>query len=359
MSAGAQVGPSAESWRSRTRRQLQAALASFRARAYKGDGFRLSIHILSILIRTGKASWVTRTREKGPWSVERRLEFIDFKLFWEGRVNRSDLVDYFGVSVPQASADLAQYQELAPANAVYDKNRKTYVAGEKFKPVFFAPSADRYLAQLRLIESGLLREEEAWAVRMPAYSIVPILRRHIDASTLRGILVAIRARAALHVRYQSMSRPQPQRRWISPHALGFDGFRWHARAWCHSRERFADFVLARFLDVGETRTSTINPADDIGWQREITLRFAPHPDLKGGKRKAIELDYDMKDGVAAIKTRVCLSYYLERQFGLDAEAPAGKGERQQIVLINREELEAARKAVRDACATGDGLREEY
>jgi len=297
---------------------------------------------------------VTRQRKKARWSVERRLEFIDFKLFWEGRVNRSDLVEFFAVSMPQASADLTLYQEHAKGNAVYDKTRKTYVAGEKFKPIFFEPSADRYLAQLRMIESGLLADDEAWAVRRPAYSIVPILRRHIEPQMLRHILDVIRTRASVHIKYQSMSRPEPKGRWISPHALGFDGFRWHARAWCHSRASFVDFVLARILEVGGVKSSEINPADDIGWDREITLRFAPHPDLKGGQRKAIELDYGMQDGDAEITTRVCLSYYLERQFGLDAESPKLKGERQQVVLVNRDELEAARKEVTDSC----GKREQ-
>ena len=37
------------------------------------------------------------------WGVERRLEFIEFRLFWEGGVNRADLIEMFGVSVPQAS----------------------------------------------------------------------------------------------------------------------------------------------------------------------------------------------------------------------------------------------------------------
>jgi len=292
---------------------------------------------------------VGKQRKKGPWPVEQRLEFIDFRLFWEGHVNRGDLVDFFGVSVPQASADLAQYQEQAKGNAVYDKTLKTYVAGPRFTPVFFEPSADGYLAQLRLIESGLLAEDEAWAVRAPAYSIVPILRRRIDPNTLRGILDAIRTRSMVHIKYQSMSRPEPKMRWVSPHALGFDGFRWHARAWCHTRGGFVDFVLARILEVGEAKPSDIDADKDIGWQREITLKFAPHPDLKGGKRKAVELDYGMTGGVAEITTRVCMSYYLERQFGLDAESPHVKAERQQIVLINRDELEAARKEVGDAC----------
>lgn len=38
------------------------------------------------------------------WELERRLEFIEYRLFWEGGSNRSDLVDEVGVSVPQASS---------------------------------------------------------------------------------------------------------------------------------------------------------------------------------------------------------------------------------------------------------------
>ena len=74
-----------------------------------------------------------------------------------------------------------------------------------------------------------------------------------------------------------MSSPEPKWRWFSPHALGFDGFRWHARAWCHNRKEFRDFVLARILEIGETRPAEIDPADDAGWQREVTLKLAPHP----------------------------------------------------------------------------------
>jgi hypothetical protein len=283
---------------------------------------------------------VGKQRQKARWSVEQRLEFIDFRLYWEGRVNRSDLIDFFEVSVPQASADLTQYQEQAKGNAVYDKTRKAYVAGPKFRPVFFDPSADQYLAQLRMIQSGLLPEEEAWAVRLPSYSILPILRRRIDPNTLRLVLTAIRSGEALHVSYQSMSAPQPKQRWLAPHALGFDGARWHARAWCFKREAFRDFVLSRVVAIDDARPSPIAPADDVGWQREVTLRIGPHPALKDGKRRAVELDYGMSDGVFEVATRACLAYYCMRQFGLDRPPTEVKPERQQIVLVNRAEVEA-------------------
>lgn len=280
--------------------------------------------------------------EKTRWNVERRLEFIDFRLFWEGHINRGDLVRFFEISVPQASADLSQYQEAAEGNIVYDKTAKTYRATSRFRPAFITPSADRYLAQLRLLASGLLTEEEAWVAQLPAYSVVPILRRRMDAKILRSTLEAIRTGSSLEVNYQSFSHLEPKWRRITPHALGFDGFRWHARGWCHTHEDFRDFVLSRILAVRGARPSDIDPARDVGWHREVTLKIGPHPDLTDGRRRAIELDYGMENGVVEVTTRVCLSYYLERQLCLDLEPSKSAAARQQIVLLNREEVETAR-----------------
>ncbi|MES2390903.1 MAG: hypothetical protein V4555_04635, partial [Acidobacteriota bacterium] len=57
------------------------------------------------------------------WGQERRLEFIEFRLQWEGRVNRSDLVNYFSISVPQASLDFAG----CVANAKADDARDVFM----------------------------------------------------------------------------------------------------------------------------------------------------------------------------------------------------------------------------------------
>src|SRR5260370_13673126 len=108
--------------------------------------------------------WVTRGDEtlEGQqiwpvrWSQKRRLEFIEFRLLWDGRVNRADLINFFGISVPQASLDFAKYRELAPANAVYDSTDKTYVAGSSFAPVLVSNSADLYLNRILAVESGNL-----------------------------------------------------------------------------------------------------------------------------------------------------------------------------------------------------------
>src|SRR5438105_12256825 len=88
------------------------------------------------------------------WGQQRRLEFIDFRLWWDRRLNRSDLAEHFGISVPQASLDLARYLELAPANAAYDAREKAYFAGPDFKPLYSAESSDTYLDELLALAIG-------------------------------------------------------------------------------------------------------------------------------------------------------------------------------------------------------------
>ncbi|WP_293193094.1 hypothetical protein [Ottowia sp.] len=101
-----------------------------------------------------------RRRGSGPWGPERRLEFIDFRLQWDGRLNRSDLMEHFGISVPQASADIAAYAELAPDNLVYDRSARVYVASSGFAAVFPTTTAEHYLNDLLALNAKVLPPEE-------------------------------------------------------------------------------------------------------------------------------------------------------------------------------------------------------
>ena len=51
--------------------------------------------------RMGRAAAIDRSKstKQATWGQQQRLEFIDFRLFWEGRLNRSDLMDFFGMSL--------------------------------------------------------------------------------------------------------------------------------------------------------------------------------------------------------------------------------------------------------------------
>lgn len=269
------------------------------------------------------------------WGVERRLEFIEFRLYWEGRVNRSDIVEAFDGSVPQAPKDLMLYRERAPHNAVYDKIAKRYVASETFRPCFLKPDAAHYLTQLRSVAEDILPAAASWIAHFPSYSGPPVPTRDVTKETPRTVLSAIRNNLAIEIKYQSLSRPEPRWRWIAPHAIGFDGFRWHARAFCQIDQSYKDFLLARDVDVRGFKPNDVEPGSDTDWKEEITLEIGSHSELSEPQAKVIALDYSMR-GKTKIKVHRALLYDAQRRLGLDTDPNARRPEEQQIVLLNRE-----------------------
>ncbi|MEV8468634.1 WYL domain-containing protein [Fluviibacterium sp. DFM31] len=272
------------------------------------------------------------------WGVAQRLEFIEFRLFWEGRVNRSDLMEQFGLSVNQASADLNRYIGFAPNNMVNDKSARTYVRRPDYAAQFLKPDASRYLAQLRSLADGIMDSDDTWIAELPSYDAAPTPARGVNPITLRSVVGAIRRSEAIEVKYQSLSRPEPTWRWIAPHAIGFDGFRWHTRAFCKTDEVFKDFLLSRILKTRGVEASEVTDEADADWQEHVTLEIGPHPELSESQKKVIALDYGMRGGKAKIKVRRALLYYALKRLGLDTAPGARKPQDQQIVLLKPSEV---------------------
>ncbi len=275
------------------------------------------------------------------WGVEQKLQFIEFRLFWEGHVNRSDLIDKFGVSPNQASGDLNRYIALAPDNMVYDKSGKTYVRSPTFKPLFLKLDATQYLSQVRSIAEGVITPEDAWIGNLPSFDATPAPARGIDPVVLRSIVTAIRRHEAIEVLYQSMSAPDPEWRWIAPHALAFDGFRWHARSYCEKSGDYRDFVISRFLETRQTRAAKPQALSDAAWDEVVDLEVEPHPDLSTNQKKVIELDYGMQNGSVTIPVRRALIYYALKRLGLDTDPSARRPQDQQIVLSAPNHIEGS------------------
>jgi predicted DNA-binding transcriptional regulator YafY len=282
------------------------------------------------------------------WSVERRLAFIEERLFWVGEVNRLDLVRRFGVSLSQASADIARYLALRPRVA-YDKSAKRYVPEEDFRPLLAPPDAGRLLGELPLVELGVLAPADTLLGLVPPFSAAPIVARAVDAQVLRAVLRAIREARALDVVYQSMSRPAPARRRIEPHALVDDGFRWHVRGFDHETDSFRDFVFGRIAKPKLAGAAVRARADsDHDWQSFVALKIAPHPKLTAAQARAIALDYGMRGGSVTIRMRRALLFYALRRLGLDIPQNARPPHEQHIVLLNRAEIDAARATTPEA-----------
>jgi hypothetical protein len=275
------------------------------------------------------------------WSVAQRLEFIEFRLIWEGRINRVDIANRFGIAVQQASADLRLYEEIAPDNLAYDRLSRTFVPGATFKPRFVRDVADRPLLQLAAIGAGLVEAAETWFDKLPPLGVVPVPQRHVPTTIMRWILEAIRKGAAIEIHYQSIKRADAVRRTIVPHALGSDGDRWHARAWCPNDRIFKDFVLSRIAEVGPLSRSRIDPEADREWHDKVAFILAPNPGLSEGSRRSLSKEYDMVRGRLHFEVRVALAYYAMRRLNLDL--PDLEPERQHLVLTNAAEVDAACK----------------
>lgn len=279
------------------------------------------------------------------WGVERRLEFIEFRLSWEGGVRRADIISTFKVSEPQASKDLTLYQERAPGNAVYDKNQKRYVAGEGFRPVFLKGGPDEYLTRLRSLGERLTDPGESWIGSRPDVDIVLTPAREVSDECLRAVLSAHRAGGSIEVLYQSMSaeRPEPAWRRITTHAFGYDGFRWHARAYCHLTDRFKDFLLPRIIGVRNSGPGGRQGNEDALWQERFSVLIAPHPALSDEQKSIVAKDYGMRDGTTALDVRYAMLFYVLKRLNLLGTPEKLSARSQHIVVANRRETDAALK----------------
>lgn len=277
------------------------------------------------------------------WGIERRLEFIEFRLFWEGGVNRSDIVDEFGVSVPQASKDLALYQEQAPDNIYYDRSRKRYLSQDNFQPKYINPDADAYLEWKTVnaaTGNGFTDHKDKVLF---CTDKLPTPQRSIEVRVLRVLLECVREQQSVEVLYQSMNptRPEPEWRRVSPHAFGNDGLRWHTRAFCHIDRKFKDFILSRCLDTGSFDTTGIDAADDKCWMEYFSVILRPNPRLSINQQDVIAQDFSMEKGEAVVPVRQAMLYYFSKRLRLDLTDNIDDPREAPVIVKNRIAFDAA------------------
>lgn len=272
-----------------------------------------------------------------PWSMQKRLQFLEFKLYWEGKVNRGDLTAEFGISIPQASVDFTKYQEMAPQNISYNASAKYYEPTESFSPIFIELSADAYFSTI------LCSPTESIATCGSDYvAAVPNPSRVIGLGVLRTLVQSIKNKQVVSVDYRSFNNPQPgNTRLVSPHAFGTDGSRWHVRAYCHENNSFKDFVLGRIASAVMGSESDIDVNSDYKWFSYAEVVIGPNPKLSEAQKNIVAMDYGMTDFELKFKCRVALLYYLMKKLGIDRNGSDRAGEEQHIVAINFDEIQAA------------------
>ncbi|MEQ1713748.1 MAG: WYL domain-containing protein [Hyphomicrobium sp.] len=235
-------------------------------------------------------------------SVVERLRFIDARLFWDAKINRSDLINRFAVSPAQSAADFREYLAQSPSGVHYDTRAKAYVATSEFEPVFGKPDARAELERFLVDGDPLVAE-------------LARLERPIDP-THGASRRAARDGQKIRVQYQSFTQPNPSWRWIAPSRLVSDGQRWHVRAWCYREQQWKDFVLARILDINEAEAAELLPPD-YDWIETITLVLLPAEHLSKGQKTSVMREFAMRSGRLVATVPRAMKIYAVRRWGLD------------------------------------------
>lgn len=267
---------------------------------------------------------------------EYRYRYIELIAYWEGRINTTNLVQQFGHSRQQSSADIKAYNALAPGNITYDSSLKGYLATESFAPRFISGDVAEYFEWLQNPACDLKVRSANAAVPNHALSLPA---RKVAPEIMRGLISAIRQQRRIEVDYVSLSNPNREGRVIAPHTFINTGLRWHLRAWCEKSQEFRDFVLSRFRGTPELLDkSPYTAAEDAAWTTSVTVILQPDPRLSPIKREVLENDYQMAGGQLHITVRACLVNYLLREMQINIKMLDGTPEAQQLVLVNSDDV---------------------
>lgn len=270
----------------------------------------------------------TLNRDSMAEFYDKRFVFINHIVCWEGQINTTHISEKFQITRQAASHLLKKYRETYPDYLCYDSSLKAFLATEIFNQNIaennVVHSFPQYLSEIsNTPNSSQLSNTFVFEVEAPLRNINPI--------TIRPILHAIRNKLAIDIGYISLSSPDYLDRIIQPHALIFDGLRWHVRAYCNKNQAFRDFTLSRFNgDAIIEGKATQTAEHDETWNTFVDVIIEADPRFSEQQKRIIEQDFQMHHGKKVITTRAALVNYLLRRLHIDVFK--NTPEEQQIVL---------------------------
>lgn len=273
--------------------------------------------------------------EKLNYAQRERLAFIDFCLQFIGQIARADLINHFKTGLASCSRDLTLYRELAPNNLELKHEDKQYYRKNEFQPLFTHNPEAVLNSLCRGFGDGLSNGLHPSSHCFDATRLI-----HPDSNVIATLMRAINNKKAVRCDYVSLSSGE-SRREIVPHSIANNGQRWHVRAFDRKTDEFRDFVCTRLQNVSEIHQPVSDnqlAANDISWNNILNVELKVHPSVK--HKKAIELDYNMIDGVLRLEVREALLGYLMRQWNVDCTKNASlEGDEYHLWLSNITELE--------------------
>lgn len=262
----------------------------------------------------------------------RRLRYIEFLILFKGQCSRLDLIERFSISEPAATKDFSLYSDRCPKNLQYDVRAKRYILGENFVPSF-EHSADAALSYLGGTQRSIDGGSNDSAISAEA---IPRLRKILSWRQVAPVTRAIHMKQSVDCLYSSMSAGSKDRV-LSPHAIIFDGNRWHFRACDHEKQRYQDYSFSRVASVEANDEVYISDENDNAWHEKVELELSVHPSHK--QPESIQIEYEMSEGSLRIPVRAPLVGYFLRSWLVDfSENYEANYRAYQLALTNRVEV---------------------
>lgn len=291
-----------------------------------------------------KTEWPIR------WDLLLRYRLIEVIALWEGRLTTNHICHSFGIGRQQASKDINTYlRELAPGNLTYDRHLKGYVPSSTFEPVVTQGQACEYL-ELVCRHQSLSQTIENLDIELPNSQMLrhplPLARPEI----VRPLMTASRQNRQLEAVYLSLDTPEPEHCILEPHTLICSDRGWHARAWCHNRQEYRDFIVSRFRQPTRllAERASHGKAQDQQWNRTVTLSLQPNPRLNAHQQTLIAHDYGMVEQRLELAVRAALKDHLLRLMGLGHNTPDPLA--QPLVLVTGDTVQASTGRAQPATA---------
>lgn len=255
------------------------------------------------------------------YDMSERFTYIETMLYWGGGVTAGQLAAAFGLQRQTAQTVIDAYRQQYPEALCFDASARRQVASTRFVPQHIRPDSLAFLNYLRAqAMSAYYRQSDDW-LDIPFEDADYLLRPRLDTPVVQTVISALRNKQSLWISYQSRTTGWGSRE-IAPHRLVFADNRYHVRAYCYLRQRYADFVLSRMREIRlGAREHWVSDYADHAWHQRVTLELVPNPALTAAAQQALRFDHGLADvddnsdkpKVWSICTRAALVNYLERE----------------------------------------------
>ncbi|WP_321528841.1 WYL domain-containing protein [Sedimenticola selenatireducens] len=252
-----------------------------------------------------------------------RFAYIDFVLRFLGGLNRSDLLDFFGIGEAAASKEIAEYKKLSANNVDYDRVlRKNVILRESFKPLI---DIDAETA-LEMLASGF-NKNKLYSRPMLPYQRIGATPHHLNTDFVSKVTRAIYSQTAIRCNYISGNSRNHGERTLLPTAFFYDGQSWMFRAFhrepTKGKGNFKCFDFSRLANVNEAPNDVASPPEtlpqDTDWQLVVPLQLTLHPSLSSSKVDTLTQEFGLNKGQRefVITEKAVLVYYLKKHWKID------------------------------------------